>query len=296
MIRYVFRQTLHGIIRNPWNHAITTITVCLAVFIFCAFLLVIHNTGQFLGRWQASIEITAYLKKGLPPQEQNKAQRFISEIPGVVEAHLVSEEEALRQFREALGSNQSLLEGLSSNPLPSSVELKVDDSIVRSPEKMNQLLNNIGKIPSVDLVQSGQDWVERMAKLKAGLTVGAFILGGGLLMAVIFIISNTIKLTVYSREEEVEIMRLVGATDGFIRAPFVVEGTLHGLIGTMVALGLLSLGFHSIIPLWNLNFRGLLLGMNISFIPLKWLCGMLATGILVGGLASFVSLARFLQR
>jgi cell division transport system permease protein len=295
MFRYLARQTLQGILHNPWNHIIATATVSLAVFIFCAFLLILHNASHFLNLWQTRVEVTVYLRKGLPTDRQRAILEAVSRMPGVVQAHWVSEEEALRRFRGMLGRNETILEGLSANPLPASVELRVDESVVQSSATLKPLLERIGSLEGVETIQSGEDWVERMATLRRGMTVASFMLGGGLLLAVIFIISNTIKLTVYARAEEVEIMRLVGATDGFIRAPFVLEGMLQGFAGAALALGLVIVGFVFTASAWNDNTQGVLLGMRLTFFPWHWVWGLLAGGILVGGLASFLSLARFLQ-
>lgn len=292
---YIARQTLQGIRYNPWTHVIATVTVSLAVFIFCAFLLILHNANQLLNVWQTRVEITVYLDTGLPAPRQQGVLEEIKGMGGVVQAHLVSEEEALRRFKATLGQNRALLEGLSSNPLPASVELKVAESTLRASGELKQLLGRIGALAGVESIQSGEDWVERLAVLKKGMTAASVMLGGGLLVAVIFIISNTIKLTVYARAEEVEIMRLVGATDGFIRAPFVLEGMLQGFAGTALALALILVGFHFTASVWNDSIQGVLLGIRLTFFPWRWVWGLLAGGFLVGGLASFLSLARFLQ-
>jgi cell division transport system permease protein len=294
-LHYLFKQTILGIQRNPWNHAVTTITVALAVLIFSVFLLLLYNIEQFLDRWQAGAEVTVYLAPDLPVPKQKEIIGLIATLKGVEKAEWISAEEALRRFRTELGQDASILEGLAKNPLPASIELRVAKEVAGSPEEMDHLIERLYTIKGVETIQSGQEWVERLALLRRGLTVAGWILGGGLLVAVVFIISNTIKLTVYSRKEEIEIMRLVGATDGFIRTPFVFEGIAQGLAGTALAVVVLVVGFQSAAPFWNENLQGLLLGLDITFLPFTWVGALLTGGLAVGGLASFLSLARFLQ-
>jgi cell division transport system permease protein len=294
-LHYLFKQTILGIQRNPWNHAVTTITVALAVLIFSVFLLLLYNIEQFLDRWQAGAEVTVYLAPDLPVPKQKEIIGLIATLKGVEKAEWISAEEALRRFRTELGQDASILEGLAKNPLPASIELRVAKEVAGSPEEMDHLIERLYTIKGVETIQSGQEWVERLALLRRGLTVAGWILGGGLLVAVVFIISNTIKLTVYARKEEIEIMRLVGATDGFIRTPFVFEGIAQGLAGTALAVVVLVVGFQSAAPFWNENLQGLLLGLDITFLPFTWVGALLTGGLAVGGLASFLSLARFLQ-
>jgi|Deesub1362B_J571_1020462.scaffolds.fasta_scaffold03417_5 cell division transport system permease protein len=296
MLRFLLKQTLQGVRRNIWSHIIATLTVSLAVLIFGAFLLILYNTDQFLKRWQSEVEVTAYLRKGIPLSRQRALVGEILALPGVDRAVLTTEEDALKQLRMELGENKFILEGLQENPLPASVEITVKEDIARSPATLRVLAERIQSMEGVESVYSGHQWVEKIALLRQGVALGSLVLGGALLVAVIFIISNTIKLTVYSREDEVEIMRLVGATDGFIRAPFILEGVLQGLAGTLVAISFLALGYGLLVPLWDRGVRGFLLGMNLSFFPWSWILALVAGGTALGGLASFLSLARFLQK
>jgi cell division transport system permease protein len=255
-----------------------------------------YNANLLILRWRANQEVTAYLEKGLSDQRRADIFEHIKRQNGVVKAEYVSEKSALERFRTALGAQGSLLDGLSANPLPASIEFFADKAIIRDPRAMEGLLAGIRALEGVEEIHSGQDWINTLTPLREGLALLSLMLGGGLLVAVVFIISNTIRLTVYAREEEIEIMRLVGATDSFIRAPFVLEGMIQGGAGTAVALVILALGFGLAAPVWNLNLKALFLGMMISFLPWLWIGGLIAGGIIVGGLGSFLCLARFLRK
>jgi cell division transport system permease protein len=294
-LRFAVRQTIGEIRLNPWNHTVTVITVALAVLIFSAFLTLYHNASLLLVRWRAAQEVTVYLQKGISDQEQQNILNHIKTQDGVIQAQWVSEEEALSQFKAELGPQGSLLEGLSTNPLPASVEFFVDENVIRNLWEMEALLVDIRALDGVEEIQSSQDWMNRLAPLKEGLAMLSVMLGGGLLVAVVFIISNTIKLTVYSREEEIEIMRLVGATDATIRAPFLIEGVIQGGAGAGLALLILTLGYELAAPVWNSNLKALFLGMRVSFLPWQWIGGLVVGGLIIGGLGSFLSLSRFLR-
>ena len=218
-------------------------------------------------RWQTSAEVTVYLQKGFDEEKQKALFETVKNFEGVLEPQWISEEQALVRFKTELGSQQSLLDGLKSNPLPASIEFRMDQVLVESPENLERLTGRIRSMEGVDDVQSGSEWVQRMALVKQGLMLLGLFLGAGLLVTVIFIISNTIKLMVYAREEEIEIMRLVGATESFIRAPFILEGMIQGFLGTLTAAVILIVVYGISQSFWNSSFAGLVFGMRIVFVP-----------------------------
>jgi cell division transport system permease protein len=294
-IRYILVQATKGMAKNPLNHAVALITVALAVLILNIFFLIFYNLDLLLERWQQEVEVTVYIKKGVSHSDQRAIRDYIAALDGVEEARLVSEEEALSRFRAELGPGQSLLEGLEGNPLPASVEVRLKGSVVREDKKLQSLIQAFRSIDGVEDVQAGQQLLRRLGIIKEGLGLVVLVIGGGIVLAIISIISNTIKLTVYARREEIEIMRLVGATDSFIRAPFLLEGMIHGGTGTIVSLALLGLGYLLVAPTWNENLQGILLGLRISFLPADWLWKELVAGVVVGAMGSFFSVSRFLR-
>jgi len=184
------------------------------------------------------------------------------------------------------------LDGLKKNPLPASFELLFKDVNIHqiNPGKMKE---EIEKIEGVDEVQYSKEVLERFEGLMYVLKVAGFIIGGFLCLAVLFITSNTIKLTIYSRREEIEILKLVGATDWFVKIPFLIEGAVQGLLGGLLSLAVLF-GLYSIFFLKKVQVIGLPV-LNITFLPTEYLGSILLLGLGLGLIGSFIAIGRFFE-
>ena len=279
-------------LRQSWlisSITIGIISICL--FLVGGYLLMTHNLQGVLEAWKNQVIVTIYLRDGFQEEDIIALQDRLSSLPEVLSVTYTSKTQALDEFRTMLGKDRSLIEGLESNPLPASLRITPMDEF-RDMEGVKTILAAIGDDPLVLDIQYGQDWLDRLDRLFSILDFGAVVLGLTLSLAAVFIISNTIKITVMARKDELEIMRLVGATEGFIRLPFLVEGIIQGMAGAVLSLALLS-GLHLLLV--SRSDQPLLRILNIqplTFLPLTTIGGILLGGMVLGGLGSLASVGK----
>jgi cell division transport system permease protein len=292
MLVYFLRKALGNIWTNPFLSLVTLSTIAISMLILGLFSLIYLNVQQSLHQMGGELQITAYLQETISSEQAKVLRSKVADWPEVERITYISKELALARFRSQLREYAGILEGLKENPLPASLEVTLMPQYGRS-GNIKELSTRLGRLPGVAEVQYGRKW---MAKLRVFIEVMKLVgitVGGLLLIATIFVISNTIKLTFYSRREELEIMRLVGATDFFIKAPFLLEGLLHGLGGALLAAGGLSLLMLFLFSHLDLPLR---LAVMAGSLPTGQLvAGFLGLGLLLGVLGSMVSLRRFLR-
>ncbi|UCF88548.1 MAG: ABC transporter permease [bacterium] len=279
-------------LRQSWlisSITIGIISICL--FLVGGYLLITYNLQGVFEAWKDQVLITVYLRDGFPEDDILLLQDRLSSLPEVHAVTYTSKEKALEEFGAMLGEDRFLIEGLDRNPLPASLQMTPKEPY-RNLEGVRTILAAIGDDPLVQDIQYGQDWLDRLDKLFYLLDFGALVLGLTLSLAAVFIISNTIKITVMARRDELEIMRLVGATEGFIRLPFLVEGVIQGMAGALISLGLLG-GVHLLVS--TRSDQPLLKMLNLdslSFLPLTAMGAILLGGMVLGGLGSLASVGR----
>ncbi|MGD9208883.1 MAG: permease-like cell division protein FtsX [Syntrophobacterales bacterium] len=292
MLVYFLRKALGNIWTNPFLSLVTLSTIAISMLILGLFSLIYLNVQQSLHQMGGELQITAYLQETISSEQAKVLRSKVADWPEVERITYISKELALARFRSQLREYAGILEGLKENPLPASLEVTLMPQYGRS-GNIKELSTRLGRLPGVAEVQYGRKW---MAKLRVFIEVMKLVgitVGGLLLIATIFVISNTIKLTFYSRREELEIMRLVGATDFFIKAPFLLEGLLHGLGGALLAAGGLSLLMLFLFSHLDLPLR---LAVMAGSLPTGQLvAGFLGLGLLLGVLGSIISLRRFLR-
>ncbi|UCG38532.1 MAG: ABC transporter permease [bacterium] len=276
------------------NWLISTITIgiiSICLFLVGGYLLLTNNLQRAMQEWKTQVRVTVYLRDGSAEKDILTLQDRLSSLPQVHSVAYISKDQALEEFGTMLGEDRILIQGLEKNPLPASLRVTPVDSH-RNLEGVRSILSSIGDDALVQEVQYGRDWLERLDRVLDILDVGAVVLGVVLSLAAIFIISNTIKITVMARKDELEIMRMVGATEGFIRLPFLVEGIIQGLAGAVVSLGLL-VALHALVTsradellLRTLNMQ------SLAFLPRTAIVSILVGGMLLGGMGSLASVGR----
>ena len=292
MLVYFLRKALGNIWTNPFLSLVTLSTIAISMLILGLFSLIYLNVQQSLHQMGGELQITAYLQETISPDKANVLRSKVADWPEVERITYISKEQALARFRSQLREYAGILEGLKENPLPASLELTLMPQYGRS-GNIKELSTRLGRLPGVAEVQYGRKWMAKLRVFVEVMKLVGITVGGLLLIATIFVISNTIKLTFYSRREELEIMRLVGATDFFIKAPFLIEGLLHGLGGALLAAGGLSLLILFLFSHLDLPLR---LAVMAGSLPTGQLvAGFLGLGLLLGVLGSMVSLRRFLR-
>jgi cell division transport system permease protein len=291
---YYFRQARQNLIQNPWLNAITLGTITLSFLILGLFLVLFLNTKGLLEDWGGRIRVTAYLG-GSPGQEQmTRLREKVRGFEEVMEVKVRSKEEALKLLEEKIPERKELLRGLPRNPLPASLEIRLKGEY-QSSEGAQSLARKLRGIPEIEEIQYGSDWLERFSAfmvLLKGLGLG---LGALLLLSTIVVISNTIRLSIFARREEIEIMRSVGATGLFIRAPFYLEGLLHGFLGAVLALAVLFALFQLFLSKVYEPLRSLLGNYPVQFLSLEQMAAVALGGVVLGLFGTQVSVGRYLR-
>jgi cell division transport system permease protein len=290
-ITYVFLEALRNIRSNFVTTVLTVITIGLSLSVFTLFVVVLINIKGVIKTWGERIHIVAYLKDGVPHGEIDKTAGKINRIAGVERADYISKKEALNILREDLKGYKDILDGITSNPLPSSFEIKVK-SEYRDSDGIDKIIKKLRGIGGVDDIQYGQKWVERFSAILRFVELFAIVIGVFLAAASLFIISNTIRLTVYTRREDIEVARLVGASDLYIKAPFFIEGVVQGFVGALLASGILYFELY----LLHTNIPSAFASVvELPFSFAATLASMIFAGVLLGISGSMISLGRFLK-
>ncbi len=270
-------------------NALSVGTIAVSLFVLGAFLVVAGSLNEVVQRWTQKVQVIFYLDDGVEARVRDSLQNRLQEDPAVEAVDRVSRQQALERFHSLFRDLRSLPDDLGENPFPASLEV-VLRSGHRSPAEVERLVHAFEKAPGVQEVQYDLLWIQRLAtgaRLVRG--VGAF-LGGVLVLAGVFTISNVIRLTVYAREDELDIMRLVGATQAYVKGPFVTEGMIQGGLG-----GLLSVGFLWLAVRWltqGLAAGSDLLGRAPLALPPELPAMLVFGGMVVGVVGSLVSLRR----
>lgn len=293
-LRYFVGRAAANVRQNVFISAVAVGTIGLALLIFSLFLLLYVNLEGAAENWSKRVQVTVYFDQEPSSPDLARVKARVMSIAGTDTVAYVSKEEAVRKFRSRLKGQEALLAGVTPDVLPASLEIGLK-SASRTTEAIEAYVAQLKKVQGISEVQYGEDWVKRFNSfMNFARFVGA-LLGAFLFIAVVFIVSNTIKLTVYSRKDELELLGLVGATRLFIKAPFLIEGIIQGAMGALLALlvlGACYLGF-----LHNagnfISFNAAQSGMR--FLPLSHVAGVFGAGVAFGFLGSLTSLKRFIN-
>jgi len=292
MITLFFKRAVDDIFKNRFLNLVTVITISLSILITSAFILFFINTSEIINSWKKGLRIMAYLKPGTNNTDMAYLKQAILSLDGVDKLRYIPKEEALNQLRTQMEHQASLLENLTENPLPDSFEIRMTATI-GSWQRIASLATQIETLTQVEEVEYGQRWIGRFIHLFNLFRLAGYAMGALFFMAAIFIVANTIRLVIYSRRDEVEIMRLVGATDNFIKIPFYFQGLIQGALGAVIGLGMLYLSFFFISA--NVEQQVLPGLLSLQFIPPQILGAILLGSMLVGWRGCYISLKQGLQ-
>jgi len=287
-LAYFFAEAATSLWRSRLVNAVSMGTIAVSLFVLGAFLTVAGSLGQVVGRWTEKVQVILYLEDGIETRVRESLENRLRQDPAVESLELVSREEALARFKRLFRDLSSLPQDLGENPFPASIEVNLRAGR-QSPVEVQRLARDFATVPGVKEIQYDLLWIERLATgvhLVRG--VGAF-LGGILVLAGIFTISNVIRLTIYAREDEIDIMRLVGATRAYVKGPFVAEGLIQGGLGGLVAAALLWLALRWL----SVNLASSdLLGRAAFALPAEVAVSLVSGGMAVGMAGSLLSLRR----
>jgi cell division transport system permease protein len=294
-LHYIARRVRSSLVDLRWSHMLTAGTMAMTLFVFGAFMVLQSNLETLLNGWGEQIQINAYLDKDISGDASQVLAQRLQTYPEVQRTRLISQEQAWKEFRSALGSQAGILDGLPQDVLPPSIEIAVKPEF-RGGAKIAAVAARIRNEKGVASVEYPQEWVDRLQLIILAVQWAKWILGSVLFCATLFIVGSTVKLALVARKDEIEIMQLVGAGAEMIQAPFVLEGMIQGVTGAVVALGCLWLLFYSLrdgVPV----SVGLFGPFNsFKFLDLQGMLSILAVGWVLGSLGSLVSLRRFLRK
>jgi cell division transport system permease protein len=238
-IEHVLRELGYGFRRSLRSHLAPVVLMGVALFVLGLFLLGTRNVQRVVQSVQEKVGVTVYLEEGTGPEERARLTDLLSRLGGVRGVRYVAEEEALLSFRRTLGSRSYLLDGVEGNPLPASFELELYDDW-KTLDRIRALAGEIEWQPGVESVVFGESWVGKLDKWIYFFVAFDLFLGTVLVIATLLVVENTMKLAMADRRDTIEVLRIVGATPGQIRLPYMLEGALLGLAAAVLALLLLG--------------------------------------------------------
>ena len=285
-------------LNNVWQYRVrnffSVTIICLSFLIVGVFLSLSNNLEHIAEQIASNMAAVFFLEQDIPEIKYKAIERELLASPLVSKVEFVTDEQAIEKFRERFPELKGIVEELETNPFPPSLEVSFKEKAI-SFREASVLIEKIKNIPGVEDVQFNKDWVEKMLSFSRLAKAVGFFLGGILILASFFIISNVIKLNVFARKEEITILRLVGATNTFIRVPFLLEGISLGIIGGLISLLLLLLLISSF-PLYLGSSLGILNELiRFRFLTFSQCLALVLSGAFIGFLGSVSSLARFLK-
>ncbi len=291
---YFFRQAVRNLQERPLPSLVSIATITITLFILGAFLIIQGNLRGALDHLGQKIQIIAYLQNDISQETLDNIRNRLKTFGEIEKMQFVSSAEALRILRKSLEGQEGILEGLEHNPLPSSFEIQLK-KIYRTPPAVRLLARRLDKIPGVEDVSFSQKWVEQFNAFMGIVELMGSAIMAFLILVVIIIVANTIKLTVYARSDEIEVMRLVGATNSFIKAPLVLEGMLQGFLGAIFSVVILFAIYQFVTTRIDAALISSSWGFKVDFLSPKAIMGILVGGMCLGTFGSFISMVRFLR-
>ena len=292
MITLFFKKALQDILSNRFLSSVTIITIGLSVLIVSSFALFFINTNALLDFWRKGIRVLVYLEPQATEANRLDLRYQIQQMENVQEIHFISKETALKRLKDQMRNHSSLLENLKENPLPDAFEIRIIDAS-RELTNVAALAEKIKSFSQVEEVEYGQHWIARFSHIINIFKFIGYAMGGLFLFATLFIIANTIRLVLYSRKEEIEIMRLVGSDNRFIKAPFYIEGLILSALGGIVGLMALFTAYRFLLSKFHSSLSlGLL---EIQFLSTEQFFLFIGGSMLVGWIGCYLSLKQFLK-
>jgi cell division transport system permease protein len=288
---YYIAEAFRGLRANSLVNLLAVGTISMAMLIVGFFLIVFLNLQTAVNSLGDRLEMSVYLNDGLTVHEKDFIKHRIKKEPGVKKVSFLSKAEALRLFKKDLKGQEALIQGLVENPLPDSYEITFDRRYADA-ERLEAMAGKFSKYRGVEDVSYGKESARVLSAFYRVITFGGMALAVLLGVTVVFIISNSVRLALYSRGQEIELLQWIGATRGFIQGPFLLEGMMLAMLGSTLAVGVLA-GVHYAIP--REVFLLLSRPNGLDFLPLSVVAYMIIGGGLLGLAGGLVSVSKFLE-
>lgn len=295
MAAHLAGEAWRSLVSTPLVSAITVLTIALSLFLLSAFILLLQNVGSALSVSQSDMGLSVYLSDEASAVQSKSVHDYLQQKPQVAKFKFIDKAAALDEFSKSLGGDAELLDGFAQqNPLPASfeVELKPEFS---SKDVFERMQAELSQNPAVEKVYFSSGMITQFSSLLTAFRNGGALAVLLMVLMVSSIICNTIRLALYSRREELEIMRLVGATRSFIRAPCLIEGVIQGVLGAILALLVLWLLYLGVQNALLSSDVFVLLFPELGFLSIQGMIIVVFFGLLVGILGSHFSARPFLE-
>jgi cell division transport system permease protein len=281
---YALREALSAFRRSPLLTLLSVVAVAFSLFVVALFGLTAHNIRRAIERIEERVEVVAYLRDDASQEQLRLLQQDVRLLPEVAEVRYVSKTEALATAMREMEEFRDVFTDLEANPLPASLELRLKPGS-RNPASVERVAKGLAAYPFVEDVRFGRDWLDKIVSLRRIAGGAAGIIGGAFALVAAIIIATAVRIAVFARREEISIMRLVGATDGFVRRPFLLEGLVSGLLGGLLAVGLAWAAFRVVDVVL----------LRIEWLPLPWVAAGIAAGAVFGFVSSAIAVRRHLR-
>jgi cell division transport system permease protein len=292
MLIFAAKRALTDIVNNKFLHMVSIVTIALSVFIVSAFSLFFNNATDFLDAWRKGIRIIAYMGDNVAAPQRIELMETIRNSNGVAAIEFISKDDAYNDLKRKIGQQSSLLDGLDKNPLPDSLEITLADSYRRL-EDIEKLAKTIGEMPHIEDIEYAQKWLYRFNGIYNLFKVTGLVLVSIFFIATLLIIANTIRLIMYTRREEIEIIRIIGADEAFIKYPLFFEALAQGFLGGVAGLLMLYLAFILTVP--NLTPETVFAFFEIRFISVTFSLTIVFCSMMIGWAGCFFSIRKFLK-
>ncbi|MDO7787938.1 permease-like cell division protein FtsX [Desulforamulus aquiferis] len=289
-LKYFFRETFTSLVRNSWLSisSIGIVTVSL-IILGCSLLLVV-NADKLAQSVESSVEITAFLDENVGKVDRDEIEAKVKKLPDIEIVQFVSKEEALEDMKDNLGDRADILETLEkSNPLPDAFRIKTTRA-----EVVPQIAKQLEEMKGIEQVRYGQGVVEKLLSVTEWIRIASAASLLLLTLAAVFLIATTIRMSVFARRREIGIMKILGATNWFVRFPFMLEGIVLGLTGGLLAVLVVDIGYISLVKKLQLSLPFIQPVVEPRMV-LGILGVMVGLGVLIGAMGSWFSLRKFLK-
>ena len=287
-LRYAVDEALASLWRGRQAGLLSTATIALALFVLGGFLVVTANLERLGADWSNAAELSVYLKDEVSPSERQAVEATLSPSDIVASHEYVSKADALVRFKQTFGELATAVDGLGDNPLPASIEVRLRPG-PGAGAGVDSLGNRLRQMPGVADVRYDRQWLTRVLAAIGIVRGVGLVLGSVLTVAAALTVANVVRLALYARRDELEIMQLVGAPQAYIRGPFVMEGVLQGGIGALVALSALGLVFLALHGRYLAPLASAMNMSSIRFLPADLCVMLILGGMTVGCLGGLVA-------
>jgi cell division transport system permease protein len=296
-LRYAFDEATRSLWRGRQSGLLSTATIALALFVLGGFLLVTANLDRLGAEWGSAAEVSVYLKDDATAQDRAAIEQLLAADDVVQSREYVSKSDALARFRQMFADLSGAVDGLGENPLPASYEIRLRaqaSNVAGSTARVDALASRLKGASGVADVRYDRQWLNRLMSAVGVIRGVGLVLGAALTIAAALTVANVVRLALYARRDELEIMHLVGAPNLYVRGPFIMEGILQGGAGAIAAIVTLGVVFLAVRTRYLVPLASAINLSSVQFLPVEVCLLLVVGGMVVGCLGGLVA-ARFTQ-